>query len=319
MSVTVGVDLGGTKILAAAVDDGHEVTGRHKVATPSGPDEVLEAIASSVEALDVEVRAVGIGVPGPIREGELLHAPNLVGFDAPVDVAGRLGERLGVPVMLENDANAGVFGEWVAGAGRGADHVLGVWAGTGIGGGLVLDGRPYRGAFGAAGELGHVIVRQGGALCGCGRRGCIEAYAGRGNMAARVENAVANGTATRLYEIMQDKGKGRLTSSVWAKALDKGDALATLVLDEAVDALAAGIGGVLNLLDLSRVVVGGGLAEKLGQDFADRLAAATRRYLLVPDAEREFVAAALGDDAGVIGAAAVARAAALVGTGEQAP
>lgn len=316
MSVTVGVDLGGTKVLAAAVDDKHKVTARQKVATPAGPEAVLEAIASCVEGLDVEVRAVGIGVPGPVRDGHLLHAPNLQGFDAPVDVGGELGERLGVPVLLENDANAGVFGEWVAGAGKGADHVLGVWAGTGVGGGLVLDGRPYRGAFGAAGELGHVIVRQGGALCGCGKRGCIEAYAGRASMARRVETALANGTKTKLVSIKKDKEKDRLTSSVWAKALDKEDPLATMIFDEAVEALAAGIASVINLLDLSRIVVGGGLAEKLGQDFADRLAEATRPYLLVPDVEREFAVAALGDDAGVIGAAAVARAAALVGAGE---
>ncbi len=306
----VGVDLGGTKIAVALVDDDHQVHRRHRTATPEGPDAVLDTVVAAVRELDAGDAPVGVGVPGPVRDGVLETAPNLVGFSAPVPVRDRLAAALGVPVVVENDASAGAVGEWVAGAGRGARFLLGVWLGTGIGGGLVLDGRPYRGAFGGAGELGHMCVRQGGALCGCGRRGCIEAYAGRARMEEVVRVAAAKGRPSRLLDLAAEKGKDRITSGVWRDALDEGDELATAVLDEAVAALGAGVGAAINLLDLDTVVVGGGLAEKLGDDVVRRIAAAVRLHLLVPDADRRYALAALGDDAGVIGAADLARAAA---------
>ena len=176
----------------------------------------------------------------------------------------------------------------------------------------MLDGRPYTGAFGGAGEFGHMIVHHGGAQCGCGRRGCIEAYAGRAAMERYVETAVGSGRASELYDIRDDKGKDRLTSSVWAKALDEDDDLANELVGEAVEAVAIGVGSVINLLDLDRVVVGGGLAEKLGQDLADDIAQAAARWTLVPNDDRTFVVAELGDDPGVIGAAALGRAVMLL-------
>lgn len=304
---TVGVDLGGTKIALAVVDADHRVLARHRVPTPEGPDAVLAAVATGVRRLAERPDAVGVGLPGPVSEGVVMTAPNLVGFTEPVPVAQRLRDALGVPVTVENDATAGVVGEWVAGAGRGSRFVLGVWLGTGVGGGLVLEGRPYRGAVGGAGEFGHMCVRQFGALCGCGRRGCVEAYAGRASMERAVAVAVAAGRSSRLYALRDEKGRERLTSGVWAKALAEGDPLTVAVLDDAVSALGAGVGAAVNLLDLDRIVVGGGLAEKLGADLVDRIAAATRPYLLVPGAARRFVLAELGDDAGVVGAAALAR------------
>src|SRR5690606_30891807 len=201
----------------------------------------------------------------------------------------------------------GVVGEWVAGAGRGARFLLGVWLGTGVGGGLVLDGKPYRGAYGAAAELGHVIVQAGRALRGCGRRGCVEAYAGRANMEQVVAQRVAKGWQTSVPQIMAKAGKDRMISKVWAKALKADDPVAVAVFDEAVDALGVAIGSAINLLDLDRVVIGGGLAEKLGADLAERLAAAARPWTMVADVDRRFVVAELGDDAGVIGAAHLAR------------
>lgn len=306
MTVTVGVDLGGTKIAMAAVDGEHRVLARHRTATPEGPDTVVEAILAGVRALDVAPAAVGIGAPGPVSDGVLMSAPNLVGFAKPVPLAALLEQRLGVPVVAENDATAGVVGEWVAGAGRGASFLLGVWLGTGVGGGLVLDGHPFRGAYGGAGEFGHLCVRQGGTRCGCGRRGCVEAYAGRASMERSVGVAVAGGRSTRLEEIRAKKGKPRFTSGVWAKALAEDDGLAVEVIGDAVAALAAGIGSCINLLDLDRVVIGGGLTEKLGQPLVDRIAVATLPYLMLPEPRRDFVLAALGDDAGAVGAAGLA-------------
>lgn len=306
MTVRIGVDLGGTKVAFAAVDESHQVVARDRITTPVGPDAVLDAIVEGVRALNDGAVAVGVGAPGPVVDGVLTFAPNLPGFGAPVPIERRLNEALGLPVVLENDANAGAVGEWVAGAGRGASFLLGVWLGTGVGGGLVLNGAPYRGAFGGAGEFGHLCVRQGGAVCGCGRRGCVEAYAGRASMEQLVAVRTANGQPTLLTEIAAERGKQRLTSGVWAKALARGDALATAIFDDAIEVLGAGIGAAVNLLDLDTVVVGGGVAEKLGADLVDRIAAATRPYLLAPDGPRRFVVAELGDDAGVVGAAALA-------------
>ncbi|MGH8931083.1 MAG: ROK family protein [Egibacteraceae bacterium] len=308
MSLIAGVDVGGTNISAALVDERHRVTARVRVPTPSGgPAAVVEAIAETVSKLGQDVAAVGAGVPGPVVDGVVTTAPNLAGFGEPVPVAALLRERLGRPVAVGNDANLGTLGEWVAGAAKGARFVLGVWLGTGVGGGLILDGMPYLGASGGAGEFGHMCVRQGGALCGCGRRGCIEAYAGRACMEHTVQVAAAAGHETVLLDLARRREAARLTSGVWARALAQGDPLATRVFGEAVEALGAGVGAAVNLLDLDLVVLGGGLTEKLGQPLADQVATAAHPYLLVPKAERFVVAARLGDDSGVIGAAAFAR------------
>ena len=309
MTVAAGIDVGGTNIMVAAVDERHRVLARRKTRTPEGPDAIVDAVAEALSDLDTPV-AAGFAAPGPVVDGVLQHAPNLPGFTEPVPLATLLAERLGLPVVGENDVTAGAVGEWVAGAGRGSDDLLGVWLGTGVGGGLVLGGRPWRGVSGAAGEFGHMCVRQGGAQCGCGRRGCVEAYAGRAAMEQTARTAADSGQATRLFALQQEKGKATLTSGVWAAALKEGDALATRLMDEAVDALGAAIGAALNLLDINRVIIGGGVAEKLGQPLVDRIADATGPYLMVRDAPRRFVLAELEDDSGVVGAAALARKAA---------
>jgi glucokinase len=310
--VTVGVDVGGTNIQVGLVGDDHTVVGRAKRPTPrKGPTSVIEAVLNAIAGADgdaVDIEAVGIGIPGAVHGGEVVQVPNLAGWDEPVDIRTPIGEALGVPVVLGNDANVGLLGEWVAGAARGHDDVLGVWLGTGIGGGLILHGRPYDGSFGSAGEIGHVIVRSGGALCSCGRRGCVEAYAGRRMMAGAARAMVEAGRSTDLFDIQRDEGKSRPTSKVWARALDEEDELATQLFDAAIDAVAVGVGSVVNLLDVSLVVVGGGMAEKLGQDLADRIFEASRPWMLHPNPKLSFAVSALGDDAGVVGAAALARA-----------
>jgi len=313
MALTAGIDVGGTNIEVALVDDDHSVVDRAKQTTPTdGPEAVAARISDLIAELDERPSAAGVGIPGPVNGGVVTRPPNLRNWPDEVAFGALLRDALDMPVEVGNDANVGALGEWVAGAGRGSRFMLGVWMGTGVGGGLVLDGRPYTGAFGGAGEFGHMVVHQGGAQCGCGRRGCIEAYAGRASMERFVATAIASGRSSHLYEIRDDKGKDRLTSAVWAKALDEGDDLATELVREAVDAVAVGVGSVVNLLDLDRVVIGGGLAEKLGQDLADDIAAATAPWTLVPNAQRTFVVAELGDDPGVIGAAALGRASMLL-------
>jgi glucokinase len=309
--LVAGVDVGGTNIEVGLVGADHTVLDRAKADTPTeGPDAVLDVIAELVASLDDPPVAVGVGIPGVVHEGRVLTVPNLANWHDAFDLSGDLGKRTGVPVALGNDANVGLLGEWLDGAAKGAHNVLGLWMGTGIGGGLILDGRPFTGSHGAAGEIGHVIVSAGGALCSCGRRGCVEGYAGRRSMAGVASAMVEAGRSTALFDIRDDEGKSRLTSKVWSRALSEGDEMA-------VDTLGVAVGSAVNLLDLDLdlelVVVGGGLAEKLGQELADRIAAAARPWMLQPNPDLAFVVSSLGDDAGVVGAAALGRA--LVFTG----
>lgn len=309
-AVVVGIDVGGTNIEVGAVDDTHDVLSRAKAPTPeTGPEDVVRVITDLVRSLDVAPSAIGLGIPGVVHEGRALTVPNLIGWSEEVDLVGPLSTAFGVPVALGNDANVGLLGEWSAGAARGGRNVLGLWMGTGVGGGLILDGRPYTGSRGAAGEIGHVVVMAGGALCTCGRRGCAEAYAGRRSMRGVATSMAEAGWETSLFDIRDAEDKTKLTSKVWSKALDDDDALATKLFDTAVEMLGVAIGSTINLLDLDRVVVGGGLAEKLGQDLADRLHDAAAPWMLRPDPDLTFVVAELEDDAGVVGAAVLARAA----------
>ncbi len=304
-----GVDVGGTNIEVGLVDDQHRVRQRLKHDTPtSSPDKISRTIVKMIESLREAPSAIGIGIPGVIHEGRVLEVPNLAGWDDSFDLVGLIEERFDVPVALGNDANVGLLGEWLSGAAVGCDDVLGVWMGTGIGGGLILDGRPFLGSRGSAGEIGHVITHYGGALCTCGRRGCIEAYAGRRSLSGIVSSMVDAGRRTSLYDIQRDENKPKLTSKVWARALDEGDELAVELFDMAIEVVAAGIGSVINVIDVELIVIGGGIAEKLGQDLADRIAREARPWILHPNRDLRFVVAALGDDSGIVGAAAIGRA-----------
>ena len=307
-----GVDVGGTNIGVGQVDDDHQVQDRVKEPTPTSVNELIDTVARLVGELD-DLAGVGVGIPGIIDGDRVVQAPNLQGWDADTDVAAELSQVLDLPVFLVNDAQCGLLGEWVAGAGAGSAFCFGVWLGTGVGAGLVLDGRSYDGAAGGSGEFGHVVVRPGGARCGCGRRGCIEAYAGRRMMTESAKAMVAAGRSTSLFDIQATKGKDKATSSVWADALDDGDAVATEIFDDAIVVLGIGVANVLNLLDVDRVIIGGGMAEKMGQPLADRIAEAARGHVVRPLSKGQVVAAALGDDSGIVGAAAVARARLLGG------
>ncbi len=311
----VGADVGGTNVEVGLVGDDHEVLERGKKNTPDeGPEAVLDAIAELVDGLEGEPSAVGLGIPGVVHEGRALTVPNLPNWGGdPIDLIAGLTERTGLPTVLGNDANVGLLGEWLAGAAKGSNDVLGIWLGTGVGGGMILEGRPYSGVRGAAGEVGHVIVRQNGQICGCGRRGCVEAYAGRRSMEAAVRAQVAAGRKTSMLELQEEHEKDSFTSKVWEAALEDGDELATEVFDLGIDALGAGIGSVLNLLDVGLVVIGGGLAEKLGTDLAEKVEAATLPWVLRPEPDLRFVPAGLGDDSGVVGAAALARSSVITG------
>ncbi len=315
-NVRAGVDLGGTKIQAVIVDGDHQVLGQARRPTPveGGPPAVADEIAAAVrEASDAAGReprslsAIGVGSPGSVdgRAGTVAHARNLPGWDGAFPLGATLTEALGPPVFLGNDVDVAVEAEFHLGAARPYTSIIGVWWGTGVGGAIILDGKPWRGR-GAAGEIGHTVVKLNGARCPCGRRGCLEAYAGRAAMEAHARRLEARGTKTDLFKIMAREGRTRLSSGVWERALEKGDKLAAALIDRAVAALGAGVASAINLLDVEAVVIGGGLGTRLGQPWADRVAESMAPHLFVPERAPAVHVAALGDLGGAVGAALVA-------------
>ena len=307
----VGVDLGGTKIFGVRLDhDGAdatiaEVAAEAKQPTPTGTaDDVADAITGVVRSLHDTPRAVGIGTPGVVRpdSGVVLYAPNLPGFDRPVPLGDMVAERVGAPVVLANDVNAAAFGEVGAGAARGVADVLAVWLGTGLGAGLVLDGRLRVGPAGLAGELGHAVVVPGGRSCACGGRGHVEAYIGRRAMEARARELQAGGRATSLVDRAGDKV---MKSRVFAEAYAAGDEVAVELIDEGLELLAVAVANVIVTVDVSAVVVGGGLGDRLGEMALDRLRSALE-VLRFAGEPPTVVGAALGDHAGAVGAGLLA-------------
>ena len=316
MSLTAGIDLGGTKVQAVILDQDGGVTGQGRTRTPTkgGPPEVIAAImqaatdaAKSARLELSELAGVGIGSPGAIdpHTGQVSGAANLPSFGSPVPLRDMVGEALGAArVRIDNDVNVGTLAEHRLGAGRGYEDLLAVFAGSGVGGGVVLGGELRRGDRGSAGEMGHVEVEMDGDVCPCGRRGCMEAYAGRVAIERKARAAIAVGRPSLLLEIMRERGRPRMTSGVLAAALEAGDDLAHELVDRAVAALGAGIASAVNILDVQAVVLGGGLGEKLGDPFTHRVEAAMRPHLFV--GALEVRTAALGDLGGAVGAALLA-------------
>ncbi|HEX9890126.1 MAG TPA: ROK family protein [Nitriliruptorales bacterium] len=313
---TVGVDLGGTNVVALVLDQDDQVLGRTTMRTPRTEDrgavlEVMEAaIHDALSRADLsigQVDAIGVGTPGVVVDGSVGGASNVAGWYERFALSTHFAEQVGIPVRVSNDVNAAAIGEHRLGAGQGYEDVLVIFVGTGVGGGLILQGELFEGKFGGAGEFGHTVVVRGGAVCPCGRRGCVEAYAGRRAMAQKAERLVAAGRETILFDVMDAQDKNRPSSGVFRDALDKGDPMAADLIDEAVEALGAGVGSAVNLLDVELVVIGGGLADKLAPQFIGRIEAAARPHLFLQPPHVGFAPAALGDQAGALGAALLAR------------
>jgi glucokinase len=314
-----GLDLGGTKIEAVVVDARNKVLGSARRPTPTdgGPvgvakqmaDAVTEAAAAAGLATH-ELLGVGVGSPGVIdtETGSVTSARNLPDWEGRFELGSVLGKQLGTQVFVGNDVQVATDAEFSLGAGRPYKSLLGVFWGTGVGGGLILRGKPWIGRGGGA-EIGHVVVRIDGARCGCGRKGCMEAYAGRASMEARARKRVEKGEKTELFKLMKERNRTRLTSSIWAHALEQKDKLATELIDEAVAALGAGVASVMNVLDVEAVILGGGLGVRFGQPFADRIAKAMHPHLFNDTNPPDVLVAGLGDLGGALGAALLARSA----------
>jgi glucokinase len=312
-----GIDLGGTKIEAVVVDAASKVLGSARRPTPTrgGPrdvtNELIAALSEACQAAGTEpkrLHGVGVGAPGIVdpETGAVSTALNLPGWRKSFPLAETLSKHFGTPVRVGNDVQVATDAEFTLGAGRPYKSLLGVFWGTGVGGGIVLDGKDWVGR-GGAGEIGHTVVKMDGRRCPCGRRGCLEAYAGRAAMEARARKLVAGGEKTDLFKLMEEHNRTRLTSGIWQRALEHEDKMATELIDEAVTALGNGVASACNLLDVEAVVIGGGLGVRFGQEGADRISHEMAPHLYNDKHPPDVHVAALGDVGGAVGAALLAR------------
>ncbi len=311
----IGIDLGGTKIATALVDASGEILAhdRRKTLAREGRDAVVARILESARAVIGEggveppqVTAVGIGAPGPIdlAAGVVVAPPNLPGWDR-VPLKQLIESDLGITTFLENDANAAAVGEHRFGAGRGVDHMIYVVVGTGVGGGLILDGRLYHGASGMAGEIGHIVVKLDGPVCACGNCGCLEALTSGPSIAREARQRIAQGQSTLITELVQGD-PDRITSKIVAQAADHGDETAKSILAEAMHYLGLGMASLVHTLNPELIVFGGGVSN-LGERMFGPVRQVIADVAFAEAAEAVRVAPAqLGDNAGVLGAAAVA-------------
>lgn len=305
MTEAIGVDIGGTKVLSMRVDASGEVLARdERAAHADDPMASLEAMAASIAAVGTDgVAGIGIGSAGLIAsaEGVVRFSPNAAWRE--VAIGPWIGDRFGLPWSVDNDATAAAFGEFRFGAGAGTRHLLFVIVGTGIGGGIVVDGTPFRGANGFAGEIGHVIVEPDGVRCGCGNRGCLETVAS-GTAIGRMGREAAQADPSSM---LAREGVDAVDARRVVSLARGGDAACLAILAEAGRRLGEGIGGYANILDPEVVIVGGGAAAGAGDLLLGPARIACRAAIEAPDHRPEvpILAATLGNDAGAIGAAAV--------------
>ena len=309
--VYIGIDLGGTNVQIGAVSDEYKLLSdaKRKTRGEEGMDSVIDRIIDGIDeacrAADVKIdnlTAVGIGAPGAVEpaEGVVLEAVNLRWNNVPL--ASIMSKRLKVPVFLDNDVNVAVYGENRLGSGKNAENLLGVWAGTGIGGGLILNGKLYYGHFFTAGEIGHTILFPGNPP---GSRS-LEQNCSRTAIVDRLTRLITSNRKSSI-SAMVEGDLTRIRSKVIGKAFEEQDPLTVEVVENAAHLIGISIAGVVTLLSLPRVVLGGGLTEALGQPFVDMVQKSARRFAF-PDVCRkvDVVASKLEDHAGVLGAAMIA-------------
>jgi glucokinase len=316
-SCVVGVDLGGTKILAGVFDDKLNCLSRAKLSTKSqrGVEAVVERIARCVrDAVDEcdlslkNVRAIGIGAPGASNPdtGTVIFAPNLPGW-SDVPLRKLLEKELEVPVFIENDCNIQALGVYEKELKAKPRHLVGIFLGTGIGGGLIFDGKLYSGFNRTAGEIGHIILEVGGPKCGCGNKGCFEALASRTAMFKRIQTAVKDGQKTLLVEML-GPGLEDMRSGDLRKAIKRGDKFVERVVEEAAEYTGIAVANIINLLNPEVVVVGGGVMDALEDEMLAIIVETAHDYAMEGTANNiEIIASKLGDDAGITGGAVLAR------------
>jgi glucokinase len=316
-SYIVGVDLGGTKILAGLFDNSLECIGTAKVSTKAGRglDTVLSRIERCVkDAVDEadlsmkQVRGVGIGAPGAVdfESGTVIFAPNLDGWKN-VALKKELEKRLDVPVFVENDGNISVLGVHVVELKGKPRHVIGIFVGTGIGGGVIINGELFSGFNHTAGEIGHMIIDVNGPKCGCGSRGCFEALASRTAIFQQIKAGIKDGEKTLLTEMLGDSLED-LRSGDLRKAIRRGDKFVGKVIEQVAEYLGIGIANLVNIVGPEVIVLGGGVMEALADEMTGVITKTVKEHAMPGTMEDvEIVVSKLGDSAGITGAAVLAR------------
>lgn len=313
-----GVDVGGTGLRVVVADAKGRILVHEHAPTDraAGPRGVIRQIAAGVErgasAAGATVRSlagVGVGVAAAVDPGRgmVIHGPNLGWREVPL--AARLETALGRPVAVGNDVDVAVLGEHAYGAARGASSVVGIWVGTGVGGGVILGGRLLVGARGSAGEIGHMVIDPSGPRCGCGNQGCLEALASRTALERTLAGEIAAGTSSLLPAILAEESADRITVPIIRRALLAGDELVGRALGRVQEVLAHAVVGLVNVLDPEVVVFGGGLSTLLGERFLGPIRTTARgRLLNRRRAGRvRIVLSRLRDHAGALGACVLAR------------
>lgn len=304
---SIGIDLGGTKILIALVEreSGKVIECiKKKTKKDKGPKNITKKMIEGIEELHAdfsEVSSIGIGSAGQIdrEHGIILAAPNLDCYD--LNLKKILTEHFNLPVYVGNDVEVAALGEQKFGAGKGCDDFVCIFVGTGVGSAIIKDGKIIRGATGTAGEIGHMIVDLNGRQCACGGHGCLEAYASRSAIETRIEGALKKGRKSCILEYLET-GKS-ITSSMIQKSIEREDELVLQYVTEASEYLSGGIASIINFINPELVILGGGLIEAVDYFYEKTIKKARTKSLPIPAEKIRFSKAKLGDYSGVIGAA----------------
>ena len=320
----LGIDFGGTKLLAAVVDleTGEVVaTAKKRTSAADSPKAIMERLYGvadgALQSADMKAKqlvGIGVGAAGQVdaAEGVLVGTPNLSQSVVDLPIAASLRKRYGVPAALRNDVQVAATGEMAFGAGRGVEDVVFCFVGTGVGGAVVAGGKLQTGVSGSAGEIGHNVVDSGGRLCGCGGRGHLESYASRTAITFSLMGDLKRGRESVLRQLAPElttsakwPESGAVRSSALQRALELSDSLVTETIADAGRYLGYGLASVINLLNPARIVLGGGVIESVDLMFDMAVEYARREALAAPRAHVEFVRAGLGDHSGVVGAALI--------------
>ncbi len=312
----LGIDLGGTNIVAGVVDENYKIIGKGKVKTncPRPADEIADdmalAVKMALENANVDIKdiaSVGIGSPGAIDpiSGTVIFSGNL-GFDH-VPLCDMLKERLGVDLYIENDANAAAYGEYIAGAGKGTKDFIAVTLGTGVGGGIIIDGKIYSGFNFAGGELGHSVIVVNGEPCTCGRRGCFEAYASATALIRQTKASMLQNRDSLMWKLTGNNIDA-ISGITAFEAMRKGDAAGKKTVDQYLDYLACGVINLLNIFEPEMLCIGGGISRE-GETLLEPIREKMKDEYFLRNGKNKSVvkAAELGNDAGIIGAAFLCR------------
>lgn len=299
----IALDIGGTKILGVLFNEDKEIVKREKKSTKAhkGFEKVQEKICKVIDELAQgnEIIAIGLGIPGFVREGKVEFTPNLplTGFN----IEKFLKDKYNVPVFVGNDANVSLYGEFKHGSAKEFKDIAGFFVGTGVGGGIIINGKMYTGSIGGAGEFGHMSIDAHGPYCGCGSRGCVEAVASKTSMHRDYENSIKKGFETSMKEHIEEKNI--LKSSELKEAYDLKDELTLHIIENMIDNLGVAAGSIMNILNPEVIVFGGGIMESMGEDLLPEIKRVSEHYSIPQIFQNtQFKIAELGDDACIYGA-----------------